>query len=294
MRGMLEHAVGHKIKVAAILLTHWHYADGAAAWLDEGTEVWGREHLDRNRSASGGVNVLGGVLQSRAIAQFGVFHPTTGPDAFPNLMSFTPEKFLAVSSYQPPTRLFPDGRSLTSWSPASRSRWPRPARRDGQRCVLVPAAPNARDRLPCDRHHLQRLHSARRTYRDAQILVNDARWVESKNAETLLDIHRPALQGEKICGRRSSAPSIPCSSSTTRRCARWRAAMAFAELPSPCTCRAACARTARRTVRSRATSGRSTTEISAGRWRRIPDQSAVRPGRSRTHRAVDGRRRRRP
>ena len=76
MREMLERAVGHKIKVAAILLTHWHYADGTAAWLDEGTEVWGHEHLDRNRSASGGVNVLGGVLQSRAIAQFGVFHPT--------------------------------------------------------------------------------------------------------------------------------------------------------------------------------------------------------------------------
>ena len=90
MRETLEQTLGHKIKVAAILLTHWHYADGTGAWLDDGTEIWGHEYLDRNRSASGGVNVLGGVLQSRAIAQFGVFHPTTGPDAFPNAMSFTP------------------------------------------------------------------------------------------------------------------------------------------------------------------------------------------------------------
>jgi glyoxylase-like metal-dependent hydrolase (beta-lactamase superfamily II) len=65
MRETLERAVGKKIKVAAILLTHWHYADGTAAWLDEGTEIWGHEHLDRNRAASGGINVLGGISCSR-------------------------------------------------------------------------------------------------------------------------------------------------------------------------------------------------------------------------------------
>ncbi len=112
MRETLERAVGKKIKVAAILLTHWHYADGTGAWLDEGTEVWGHEHLDRNRSASGGLNVLGGVLQSRAIAQFGVFHPPSGPDAFPNTLGFTPDKLLAGSSYQPPTRLFENSRVI--------------------------------------------------------------------------------------------------------------------------------------------------------------------------------------
>jgi hypothetical protein len=37
MRETLERAVGRKIKVAAILLTHWHYADGTGAWLDAGT-----------------------------------------------------------------------------------------------------------------------------------------------------------------------------------------------------------------------------------------------------------------
>ena len=40
MRETLERVVGKKIKVAAILLTHWHYADGTAAWLDEGAEGW--------------------------------------------------------------------------------------------------------------------------------------------------------------------------------------------------------------------------------------------------------------
>jgi hypothetical protein len=42
MREMLERAVGKKIKVAAILLTHWHYADGTAAWLDAPPHLRGR------------------------------------------------------------------------------------------------------------------------------------------------------------------------------------------------------------------------------------------------------------
>ncbi|NGP53395.1 hypothetical protein [Thioalkalivibrio sp. XN8] len=112
MRETLERALGRKINVAAILLTDWHYADGTAAWLDEGTEIWGHEHLDHNRRAAGGVSVMGGYLNSRATAQFGVFHPATGPDAFPNALSFTPDKFLVVSSYQPPTKLFPDGQVI--------------------------------------------------------------------------------------------------------------------------------------------------------------------------------------
>jgi len=81
MRATLEQTLGQKIRVSAILLTHWHYADGNGVWLDEGTEIWGHEHLDRNRSASTGISVKSGVLQSRAIAQFGIFHPLSGPDA---------------------------------------------------------------------------------------------------------------------------------------------------------------------------------------------------------------------
>ena len=199
MRETLERAVGKKIKVAAILLTHWHYADGTAAWLDEGTEIWGHEHLDRNRSAAGGTSVLGGVLQSNMIAQFGVFHPTTGPDAFPNLLSFPPEKFLAVSSYQPPTKLFPDGK-VVDLVIAGEPIQVAPLRTDvmdsvgfyfPQRRLLVTNG------LVVD--SIFNIYTLRGSaFRNPEIMVNDARWVESKNAEILLDIHAPTLRGEKV------------------------------------------------------------------------------------------------
>jgi len=198
MRETLERAVGKKIKVAAILLTHWHYADGTSAWLDEGTEVWGHEHLDRNRSASGGLNVLGGTLLSRTIAQFGVFHPQTGPDAFPNAMSFTPEKFLAVSSYQAPTRLFADGKVVDvviAGEPVQVA----PARTDTMDSVAYYFPQRrllATNFLVIDT--IFNIYSLRGgSYRNPEILVNDARWVESRNAEILLDIHGPTLKGEK-------------------------------------------------------------------------------------------------
>ena len=35
MRAALERAAGKPIKVAAILYTHWHYADGTTVWMDE-------------------------------------------------------------------------------------------------------------------------------------------------------------------------------------------------------------------------------------------------------------------
>jgi alkyl sulfatase BDS1-like metallo-beta-lactamase superfamily hydrolase len=199
MRETLERRVGKKIKVAAILLTHWHYADGTAAWLDEGAELWGHEHLDRNRSASGGLNVLGGTLQSRAIAQFGVFHPASGPDAFPNLMSFTPDKFLAVSSYQPPTKLFADNKVI-DLTIAGEPVQVAPARTDTMDSVAF-WFPQRRlmvtNFLVMDTiFNIYTLRGG--TYRDPQILVGDARWVESKNAEILLDIHGPTLKGEAV------------------------------------------------------------------------------------------------
>lgn len=199
MRETLERAVGKKIKVAAILLTHWHYADGTGAWLDVGADIWGHEHLDRNRSASSGVSVLGGVTQSRAIAQFGVFHPATGPDAFPNLMSFTPEKFLAVSSYQPPKKLFEDGK-IIDLVIAGESLQVAPSRTDSMDSVAF-YFPGRRllvtNFLVMDTiFNIYTLRGG--TFRNPEILVNDARWVESKNAEILLDIHGPTLKGDKV------------------------------------------------------------------------------------------------
>ena len=41
MRAKLEETLGRKVKVAAILLTHWHYGDGIGAWLDAGAVAQG-------------------------------------------------------------------------------------------------------------------------------------------------------------------------------------------------------------------------------------------------------------
>jgi hypothetical protein len=38
-----------------------------------------------------------------------VFHPAEEPDAFPNNLRFTPDKFLSESIYLPPERLFTNG-----------------------------------------------------------------------------------------------------------------------------------------------------------------------------------------
>jgi alkyl sulfatase BDS1-like metallo-beta-lactamase superfamily hydrolase len=199
MRELLERTLGKKIKVAAILLTHWHYADGSGAWLDEGTEVWGHEHLDRNRNTSTGVSVKSGFYQARAIAQFAVFHPPQGPDAFPSLMRFFPEKLLSESSYQPPTRFFEDGRILDVMVAGE----------------PVQVAPNRTDTADSvafyfPRHRLVvtnmmvtgaifNIYTLRGgPFRSPANFINDARWVESKNAEILLDIHGPTLKGENV------------------------------------------------------------------------------------------------
>ncbi|MCC6778736.1 MAG: MBL fold metallo-hydrolase [Hyphomicrobiales bacterium] len=199
MRGKLEQAVGRKIKVAAILLTHWHYADGTGAWLDEGTETWGHEYLDRNRSDSKGVSIKSGFYQARAIAQFGVFHPMQGPDAFPSLMRFFPEKLLSESSYQPPSRLFQNGKVLdivVAGEPVQVA----PNRTDTSDSV---AFYFPRHRLAVTNMMITgaifNIYTLRGgAFRNPQIYLDDARWVESKNAAILLDIHGPTLKGEKV------------------------------------------------------------------------------------------------
>jgi len=142
---------------------------------------------------------MGGVLQSRAIAQFGVFHPTTGPDAFPNLLSFTPEKFLAESSYKAPTKLFSDGKVIDLVIAGE----------------PVQVAPNRSDTTDSVGFYFPKrrmlvtnfmvidtifnIYTLRGgAYRNPEVFVNDARWLESKNAEILLDIHGPTLRGEKV------------------------------------------------------------------------------------------------
>lgn len=196
MRAALQKAIGRKTKVAAILLTHWHYGDGTGAWLDEGTEVWGHEHLDRNRSNSTGISVLSGTYQARGAAQFGVFHPQSGPDAFPNMLGFTPEKLLAESSYQPPTQLFENSRVIdvvVAGEPVQVA----PLRTDTpdsvgfyfprKRMLVTNGMPYGA---------IFNVYTLRGgSYRNPAVTIQDARWVESKNAEILLDIHGPTLKG---------------------------------------------------------------------------------------------------
>ena len=197
MRAALEAAVGRKIKVAAILLTHWHYGDGTGAFLDDGTKIWGHEYLDRNRSISTGVSVLSGTYQARAIAQFGVFHPQRGPDAFPNKLGFQPEKLLAESSYKTPTKLFENGQiidAVVAGEPVQVA----PNRSDTSDSVgfYFP-----RKRLlvtnfmvPGGIFNVYTLRGG--PYRNPSIFIEDARWLEARNAEVLLDIHGPTVKGE--------------------------------------------------------------------------------------------------
>ncbi len=107
-RRFLEDKVG-KIKVAAVLYTHSHYAMGAKAWQDENTRFYGHEYLVATLNADQGVSVLSGNFGTRAAIQFGMLHPAEGPDAFPNLMGFSPEKLTGTKAFVPPDITFKDG-----------------------------------------------------------------------------------------------------------------------------------------------------------------------------------------
>ncbi|WP_374300897.1 alkyl sulfatase dimerization domain-containing protein [Paracoccus sp. (in: a-proteobacteria)] len=196
MRAHLEQAVGAPIRVAAILLTHWHYAEGTAAWMDEGTEIWGHEQLDANRAASTGVSIKSGFYQARAVAQFSVLHPTEGADAPPNMLGFTIEKLTGVSSYQAPTRLFEHGK-VARYTIAGEE---------------VEVGPNRSDTADSVGFHFP----ARRTlisnfmvpgfifnvyslrggpFRNPLPFIEDLRWMESLGAEVLLDLHAAPVTG---------------------------------------------------------------------------------------------------
>ena len=73
--------------VSAIIYTHWHYTVGTRAYVPDGQEesieIWGHELVNANVSAN---NVdLKHTHVKKAFAQFGLFLPSEGPDAFPNL-----------------------------------------------------------------------------------------------------------------------------------------------------------------------------------------------------------------
>jgi len=107
-RRALEEKVG-KIKVAAVLYTHSHYAIGAKAWQDENTKFYGHEDLVATLNGDQGVSVLSGNFATRAAIQFGMLHPAEGPDAFPNNMGFGMEKLTGTKAFVAPDITFKDG-----------------------------------------------------------------------------------------------------------------------------------------------------------------------------------------
>lgn len=197
MRASLEAATGGPVRVAAILLTHWHYAEGTGAWADEGTEVWGHEWLDRNRAASVGLSPLSGQFQARAAAQFGVFHPREGADAFPNNLGFTLDRIMAPSSYRAPDKLITNG-AAQSFTVA------------GEQVTAMPNRTDATDSVGFHfpRHRLLITNNMAPGFifnlstlrggplRDPDSYLDDALHLETYDAALLLDIHAAPVQGE--------------------------------------------------------------------------------------------------
>lgn len=196
MRAHLERAVGAPIRVAAILLTHWHYADGTAAWMDEGTEIWGHELLDANRAESTGVSIKSGFYRARAVAQFGVLHPLEGPDAAPNMLGFTVEKLMGKTSYQPPTRLFENGK-IARFTIAGEEVEVGPNRSDSSDSVgfYFPARRTliSNFMVPGFIFNIYSLRGG--PFRNPLPFIEDLRWMDSHGAEVLLDLHAAAVTG---------------------------------------------------------------------------------------------------
>ena len=108
-RAMLEKNVGKKINVVGVLYTHSHYVHGSSAWHDENTLFYGHEDLVQNLNTDMGVSVLTGNFNTRAAIQFGILHPQTGKDAFPNKMGFDASKLTATKGFVAPDITFEDG-----------------------------------------------------------------------------------------------------------------------------------------------------------------------------------------
>ena len=198
MRDRLEEKVGKKIKVAAILYTHSHYTDGTDAWLDEGAVIWGHEDLDKHKRSESGVSILSGNFGTRALIQFGVLHPKQGPDAFPNILGFGPEKFVGVKSYRSPTKTFEDGK-IVQLSIAGEPVEVAPNRTDVQDSVgfyfpkRKTLVTNALASI-----FIFNLYTLRGDmYRNPLDYVDAHDWALSKKANVLADIHGPGIKGEQ-------------------------------------------------------------------------------------------------
>lgn len=195
-RAALEAEIGHEIRVAAILYTHSHYVWGTTAWQDAGTEIYAHEDLLQNLRADQGVSVLSGNFMARAVIQFGMLHPTEGPDAFPNSLGFSLAKLTGEKGFVPPTITFRDGEIETHVIAG----------------MTVEALPSKIDVLDSMAYYfpdkkllvtnamvwrtLFNLYTLRGdTYRDPMRLVAAADLVLTRDIEVRVDIHGPADVG---------------------------------------------------------------------------------------------------
>ncbi|CAM4162238.1 alkyl sulfatase dimerization domain-containing protein [Vibrio neonatus] len=105
-RKQLEEKLNKEIDVRAVLYTHSHYVWGTQAWSNENTTIYAHEWMEKHLLADNGVSPLAGTFSTRVAIQFGLLHPESGPDAFPNKLGFTMDKLEGEKGYQSPTVTF--------------------------------------------------------------------------------------------------------------------------------------------------------------------------------------------
>jgi alkyl sulfatase BDS1-like metallo-beta-lactamase superfamily hydrolase len=189
-RSALEQKFGKPIAVAAILYTHSHYTHGTSIWADEGTKIYGHEHLVTNLQADSGISVLSGNFSTRAVIQFGMLHPLEGKDAFPSKLGFSKDKLIGESGFMAPDITFKNG-SVENHTVAGLAVEVLPSQTDvldsvafyfPQQKLLVSNAMNS--------NSLFNLYTLRGDiYRDPMRMVDAADLALSRDIEYHVDIH---------------------------------------------------------------------------------------------------------
>jgi alkyl sulfatase BDS1-like metallo-beta-lactamase superfamily hydrolase len=198
-RAALEKMLGRQIQVAGIAYTHSHYVWGTTVWMNEGAAVYAHEDLLPNLMADTGVSVLSGNFNTRAVIQFGMLHPTEGPDAFPSKLGFSIDKLTGEKGFVPPTVTFADG-EIEIHEIAGLTVEVLPSQTDvldsvayyfPEKKLLVSNALNGGDSL----FNLYTLRGD--IYRDPMRLVAAADLALSRDIDVMVDIHGAAQIGQK-------------------------------------------------------------------------------------------------
>jgi alkyl sulfatase BDS1-like metallo-beta-lactamase superfamily hydrolase len=100
--------------VRAIIYSHSHYVQGAKAYVEQGdgeVEIWGSERVNYNY-LNNAMGPLSDIINLQGAKQLGIFLPSSGEDAFPNLglgpYFFNPEhKGVGTKGYLAPNKLVP-------------------------------------------------------------------------------------------------------------------------------------------------------------------------------------------